>query len=329
MKPKIAIAAGGNSGEYEISINSAGVIYKNIDQNKYDAYIIHIKGHSWTYLDSTGEHIEINKNDFSINVKGEKVTFDCVFIAIHGTPGEDGKLQGYFDLLGIPYTSCDLTTSAITFNKSYCNRVVGSFDINTPKSVHLFRNNEVQVQEIIDKLSLPCFVKPNSGGSSVGMSKVLAEEELLKAVQIAFQEDDQVLIEEYIEGRELTCGIIKTKGDHIIFPVTEIVSSKEFFDFEAKYTEGMADEIVPADISEYTSNECKRISALLYDKLNCSGLVRFDFIYRDEEFYFLEVNTVPGLSEGSIVPKMAEATGMPLADLYDMMIVDALKEVPD
>ncbi|MCD4680424.1 MAG: D-alanine--D-alanine ligase [Bacteroidales bacterium] len=329
MKPKIAIAAGGNSGEYEISINSAGVIYENIDQSKYDAYIIHIKSQDWTYQDSKGEVIEVDKNDFSIVVKGEKITFDCVFIAIHGTPGEDGKLQGYFDLLGIPYTSCDLTTSALTFNKSYCNRVVSSFGVNTPKSVHLFRNNEIKVKEIIEKFSLPCFVKPNNGGSSVGMSKVVEEEELLKAVQIAFQEDDQVLIEEYIEGTELTCGIIQSKGDRIIFPVTEIVSSKEFFDFEAKYTEGMADEIVPARISDEISDECKRVSAMLYNKLNCSGLVRFDYIFKSGKFYFLEVNTVPGLSEGSIVPKMAAAMGMSLEKLYDMMIIDALKELTD
>jgi len=325
MKPKIAIAAGGNSGEYEISLNSAGVIYENMDQSKYDVYIIHIKSQDWTYQDSTGEIVEVDKNDFSIIVKGEKITFDCVFIAIHGTPGEDGKLQGYFDLLGIPYTSCDLTTSALTFNKSYCNRVVSSFGVKTPKSVHLFRNREVEIPEIIEKLSLPCFVKPNNGGSSVGMSKVMAEEELLKAVQIAFQEDDQVLIEEFIEGTELTCGIIQSKEDRIIFPVTEIVSSKEFFDFEAKYTEGMADEIVPARVPENVSAECKQISTLLYDKLNCHGLVRFDFIYtKNGEFYFLEVNTVPGLSEGSIVPKMAEAMGISLEELYDMMIQDVL-----
>ncbi len=320
MKPKVAIVAGGNSGEYEVSLNSAGVIYRNLNRNKYDAYIIHIKGLEWTYKDPDGKLIVVDKNDFSIILNGEKIKFDCVFVAIHGTPGEDGKLQGYFDLLGIPYTSCDLTTSSLTFNKDFCKRVVASFGVNTPKAVNLFRNKDFNIHDIVKNISLPCFVKPNNGGSSVGTSKVFEESELLNAIQIAFKEDDQVLIEQYIDGKELTCGIIQSGSKNITFPITEIVSAKEFFDYEAKYTEGMADEIVPARISEDISDKCKRLSEFLYDKLNCKGLVRFDYIYKNDVFYYLEVNTVPGLSEGSIVPKMAKALGMSLEELYDMMI---------
>ncbi len=325
MKPKIAIVAGGNSGEYEISINSADGIYKNINRDKYDVYVILIKRQKWTYEDPNGEFVDVDKNDFSIISNGNKINFDCVFIAIHGTPGEDGKLQGYFDLLDIPYTSCDLTTSALTFNKSYANRVVSSFGIQTPPSVHLFKNKEFSLEDITKEIKLPYFVKPNNGGSSVGTSKVHEAGNLQNAIEIAFKEDDQVLLEENIDGIELSCGILKSKNKLIVFPITEIVSKKEFFDYEAKYTEGMADEIVPARVAEDVSEECKRISTFLYYKLNCSGLVRFDYIVNDSgDFYFLEVNTVPGLSEGSIVPKMAAAKGISLEELYEMMITDVL-----
>ena len=324
MKIKVAILAGGNSGEYEVSLNSASVIHRFIDRDKYDPYIIHIKGMDWTCKDNDGDVAEVNKNDFSIMLKGEKIKFDCAFIAIHGTPGEDGKLQGYFDLLGIPYTSSDLNTSALTFNKDFCKRVVASYGINIPGSVLLFRNRRFDANMIVDEVSLPCFVKPNNGGSSVGTSKVFNETDLKNAIEIAFKEDDQVLVEEFIAGCELTCGIVASGEEQITFPVTEIVSAKEFFDYEAKYTEGMADEIVPARISDEISDECKRISELLYLKLNCKGLVRFDYIYRNEQFYFLEVNTVPGLSEGSIVPKMAHAIGMSLTELYNLMLKNIL-----
>lgn len=327
MKPNVAILAGGNSGEYEVSINSAAVIFRFIDRNKYNPYIIHIRGAEWTYKDNDGKTVEVDKNDFSIHKGNRKINFHCILIAIHGTPGEDGKLQGYFDLLGIPYTTSDLTTSALTFNKDFSKRVVSTLGIKTPSSVLLARDQEFSLAEIVDCLSLPCFVKPNNGGSSVGTTKVVKEDELHRAIEVAFKEDDQVIIEEYIDGTELTCGIVQTGNQIITFPITEIVSRKDFFDYEAKYTEGMADEIVPARISDIISDECKRISGFLYHKLNCKGLVRFDYIYKDDQFYFLEVNTVPGLSEGSIVPKMARAMDISLTRLYDIMLENVLKRV--
>ncbi len=324
MKKNIAIVAGGNSGEYEISIQSGSVVEKNLDTGLYYPYIIVIKGSDWYYLDKDCKRFDVDKNDFSIIIQGEKIVFDCVFIAIHGTPGEDGKLQGYFDLLGIPYTSCNQTISALTFNKSFCNIIVNSLGVNTAKSILLYKNQNYNTDGIVDEIKLPCFVKPNNGGSSVGITKVDKIENLQDAIKTAFKEDDEVIVEEFIDGTEITCGIIKSKGKMYVLPVTEIVSKKEFFDYDAKYTPGMADEITPARISEETEKECKTISVYLYENLNCSGLVRFDYILHDELLYFLEVNTIPGLTEDSIVPRQAKEMGITIAMLFSMAIEDAI-----
>ncbi len=324
MKKNIAIVAGGNSGEYEISIQSGSVVKKNLDTGLYNPYIIVIKGSDWYYLDKDCKRFDVDKNDFSIIIQGEKIIFDCVFIAIHGTPGEDGKLQGYFDLLNIPYTSCDQTTSALTFNKSFCNRIVNSLGVNTAKSILLYKNQKYKRDRIVDEIKLPCFVKPNNGGSSVGITKVDKMEDLHNAIKTAFKEDDEVIVEEFIDGTEITCGIIKSKGKMYVLPITEIVSKKEFFDYDAKYTPGIADEITPARISEKTEKECKTTSVYLYENLNCSGLVRFDYILHDEMLYFLEVNTVPGLTEDSIVPQQAKDMGITITKLFTMAIEDAI-----
>ena len=324
MKKNIAIVAGGNSGEYEISIQSGSVVKKNLDTGLYNPYIIVIKGSDWYYLDKDCKRFDVDKNDFSIIIQGEKIIFDCVFIAIHGTPGEDGKLQGYFDLLNIPYTSCDQTTSALTFNKSFCNRIVNSLGVNTAKSILLYKNQKYKTDRIVDEIKLPCFVKPNNGGSSVGITKVDKMEDLHNAIKTAFKEDDEVIVEEFIDGTEITCGIIKSKGKMYVLPITEIVSKKEFFDYDAKYTPGIADEITPARISEKTEKECKTTSVYLYENLNCSGLVRFDYILHDEMLYFLEVNTVPGLTEDSIVPQQAKDMGITITKLFTMAIEDAI-----
>jgi len=325
MKKNVAIVAGGDSGEYEISIKSASVVRETLDPNNYEAYLIHIRGNDW-YYDESDKKIAVDKNDFSISVENKKILFDVVFCAIHGTPGENGKLPSYFEMLGIPYTSSDFITSALTFNKNYCNRVVDSWGINVAKSVQFFKGDKITTDSITETLQLPVFIKPNGGGSSVGMSKVNKVEELESAIDKAFQEDDQILVEEFIKGRELTCGVIESKGKIIVFPICEIVSKKEFFDFEAKYKPSLAEEILPANIEITTETNIKGISTFLYKKLNCKGVVRFDYILTEEEQvpYFLEVNTVPGLTRESIVPKMAKEMGISLSAMFSMMIEDAL-----
>ena len=324
MKNKIAIVTGGDSGELDISLQSASVIKDNIDKSKFDAYRVFINSKKWVYIDDDNNESPVDKNNFSIIDNGKKISFDCVFLIIHGTPGEDGKLQGYFDLLGIPYTCSDHTTSAITFNKSYCKGLINSLEILTAKSVHLFKNDEIDTDKILQEVSIPCFVKPNNGGSSVGMTKVTKIDQLEAAVKVAFDEDDEVLVEDFIKGREITCGVLRTKGNMIVLPLCEVVSKKEFFDYEAKYDPTLADEIVPADLSIKIEQECKTISAFLYNKINCKGVVRFDYILSDDKLYFLEVNTIPGLSNESIVPKMAKAFGLEYSELVTMLIEEAI-----
>ncbi|MEJ5304018.1 MAG: D-alanine--D-alanine ligase [Bacteroidales bacterium] len=324
-KLNIAVTGGGNSGEYDISVKSSQRVASLLDQRKYNVYLILIRGKEWVYQDAQGQVYPVNLNDFSLWLNQEIIHFDLVFNVIHGTPGEDGKLQGYFEMLGIRHTSCDSITSALTFNKSFCNKVVSSYGVKTAQSLHLNRPGVISPEEILKTLRLPFFVKPNCGGSSVGMSKVHTPEELLPALELAFKHDREVLIEEYIKGREITCGVYSRNGNPVALPLVEVVSKKEFFDFEAKYTENMADEILPAPISEELSQRCQETARMLYSKLNCKGVVRFDFILSDGEFWFLEVNTVPGMTSASIVPKMARHAGMELPDFYDLLIEEALK----
>jgi D-alanine-D-alanine ligase len=320
----IAIVAGGDSGEYEISLKSGRQVEMNLDRSKFVPFLIEIRKDKWIHF-SGGNKFDIDKNDFSLSMGDTRIRFDAVFNAIHGTPGENGKLQGYFDVLGIPYTSCGVTTSAITFNKNFCKNIVGSNGIDIAKSVHLFKGEKEMKNTILRTLVLPVFIKPNNGGSSVGMSKVKHPGDIEKALNRAFHEDNEILVEEFIEGRELTCGVLRTKGEIITFPVTEIISMKEFFDFEAKYKEGLASEVVPADVPVLVTDECRKISRFLYEKLNCKGVVRFDYILRDGTFFFLEVNTVPGLSEQSIIPKMARAFGWSVTELFTRMIEECLE----
>jgi D-alanine-D-alanine ligase len=319
----VAIVCGGDSGDFDVSVKSGGQVYQHLDREKYTPYLIEISRKGWICR-MDGREIPLEKNDFTITINRKKIRFDVVFNAIHGTPGEDGKLQGYFDMLGLPYTSSGVTTSALTFNKSFCKKVVAAGGVKTANSVHLYRRTLDPVYAIWEEVSFPCFVKPNNGGSSVGMSKVNAAEEMESALERAFKEDNEVLVEEFIQGRELTCGVIRTEDSVVALPVTEIISKKDFFDFEAKYKEGLAEEVVPADVPEDVSAKCKAISLNLYEKLNCRGVVRFDYIYSDFEFYFLEVNTVPGLSEQSIVPKMARAHGWSVSQLFEKMIDETM-----
>jgi len=316
MRKKIAIAAGGDSGEYEVSIRSGSVVEKYLDHALYEPYLIIFRGEEWAYYTKDGQKHLVDKNDFSITIGEEKIIFDGVFIAIHGTPGEDGKLQGYLDMLGIPYTGSGQVVSALTFDKYFCSRVVASLGVAIAPSALIRRGGHIDTDHITGITSLPCFVKPNRGGSSVGMTKVREPEELVPAIEKAFREDEQVLVEAFIPGTEITCGVLTIGGRVKSLPLTEIVSKNEFFDYEAKYTDGMADEITPARIPSGIEKQCRSLSETLYTSIGCRGFVRFDYIFNEKGMYFLEVNTVPGLSPNSILPQQASAEGISLQELF-------------
>lgn len=325
----IALVMGGYSGEYEVSINSGCQVYESLDKTKYNVYKIVVNRSGWFYLTDNGEQLPlIDKNDFTLNLDNKKIKFDLAFIIIHGNPGENGVLQGYFDMLGIPYTTCGFYTSSLTFNKGYCNPVVRSFGIvNLAKSKLLYNSQNINADEILKELSLPLFVKPASGGSSVATTKVKKAEDLVPAILEAFTEDKEVLVEEFIEGREFDCGVLRTKTDKYVFPITEIIPTgdHEFFDYEAKYN-GFSNEVTPAKVEKEISDEIQEVSSKLYDLLNCKGIVRFDYIYntKRKELFFLEVNTIPGQSAESIVPKQARAMGISTKELYEMVIQSCL-----
>jgi D-alanine-D-alanine ligase len=328
MKKNIALLAGGYSGEYIISIQTAQTIENNLDKSIYNIYKITVTREGWWHETAAGQRVDVDKNDFTLTIDGAKVQFDGVFIAIHGTPGEDGRMQGYLDMLQIPYTSCNAIVSALTFNKSYCNKVVKAFNVvNIANSVHLIKGEPYSVGNILDQLKMPVFVKPNESGSSLGVSKVKSVEELLPAIEKAFKEDNQVLIEEFIEGRELTIGVYRVNGYLHALPATEIVSKNEFFDYEAKYTPGVTNEITPAQITDLIKEQLENKAIYIYRHLNCSGVVRMDFILQNKtnKLYFLEVNSMPGQSENSIVPQQVKAAGISLTNFYNSLLEDCLK----
>ena len=324
-KPIIAFVTGGYSGEAVISYKSAITIQNNIDTSKFDVYRIDITPEAWFHPGADGIKYPVNRNDFSLEMNGQKLRFDAVLIGIHGTPGEDGKLQGYFDMVGLPYTSCDAATSALTFNKRYTVAVASFGGIHVARSLHLFKHSPIALSEISSKLKLPVFVKPNNGGSSIGMSKVSKQEDLAIALDKAFAEDDQVLVEEFISGREFTIGVFRSNGKIITLPFTEIIAENEFFDYEAKY-EGKSREITPAECGEDISDKVRNAARRVYEIFNCRGIVRMDFIFNKEanEPYLLEINTVPGQSEASIVPQQVRANGWELKNFYSALIEEAL-----
>jgi len=326
MKKNIALVTGGFSAEAVISYKSATTIDHNLDRDRFNVYKVDISPKGWFYEAGDGSKAEIDKNDFSLQVDGQKIKFDAVFIGMHGTPGEDGKLQGYFDTLKIPYTSCDAATSALTFNKRFTVAVAAFSGIPVAKSEVLIKNNFQNPEEIADKLKFPVFVKPNNGGSSIGMSKVnRLSDEFGAAIEKAFKEDDQVLIEEFIPGREFTVGVFKTKGNIVVLPITEVMSKKEFFDYEAKY-QGASSETTPAEIDEVIADKVRDTAKKIYKVFNCRGVVRIDFIYNEETKlpYMLEINSIPGQSEASIVPQQVQVMGWSLKEFYSKLIEEAL-----
>ena len=326
MKKNIAVVTGGNSGEYEISLKSAANIANSLDKNLYSVFLIHLCGGEWTFTDTDNAVYQINKNDFTLTINEKKLFFDCVFIAIHGDPGENGKLQGYFDMLKIPYTGCDAAVSALTFNKNLCNRVLSSYGIKTADSVCLLKGETIDEQAVLEAVGLPCFVKPCNSGSSVGMSKVNQKKELSTAVKRAFEFDNQVLIEKFIHGREITCGVMKINNRVQALAVTEVISKKEYFDFEAKYNPSLADEITPANIPPRIEELCKKTSEQIYKVLNCKGITRSDFIYDEIEtsLYFIEINTIPGQTNESIIPKQVRYLGLDFTQLCTQVIEEAV-----
>ena len=325
MKKKIALVTGGFSGEAVISYRSANTIYNHLDKDRFDVYKIDINPQGWFYEDALGNKTEVNKNDFTISYNNKKVSFDAVFIGMHGTPGEDGKLQGYFDLLGLPYTSCNSSTSALTFNKRYTTAVAGMSGINVARSVLFIKDQFTSADEVVKNLNFPVFVKPNNGGSSIGMSKVnKPSEELGAAIEKAFKEDDQVIVEEMIEGREFTVGVFRTKGEVVVLPITEVVAHKEFFDFEAKYG-GKSSETTPAQLPDEWKAKLEEAAKKIYQVFNCRGVVRIDFIYNEQQNkpYMLEINSIPGQSDASVVPQQVRAKGWDLKEFYTKLVEEA------
>lgn len=322
MKRCIALVTGGFSRESEISYKSAETIEQHIDREKYDYYLIDISPAGWHYTSSDGKKTTIDKNDFSLFINNKKINFDAVLMCIHGTPGEDGKLQGYFDMLKIPYTCCDASVSALTFNKRDTIALAGYSGIAVSKSVMLLQNDKTIPDEAIKNLQFPVFVKPNNGGSSIGMSKVQKfSEEIGIAIDKAFAEDSQVLVEEFINGRELTIGVFKSGKEIITLPITEIISKNDFFDFNAKY-KGESAEITPAEIADEIAEAVRNAARKIYTIFNCKGIVRIDFIFDKAKNIpvMLEINTVPGQSAASLIPQQVAAMGWSLQEFYTALI---------
>lgn len=323
MKKNIAIITGGYSSEYPISIKSGAVVAKHLSKDKFQSYTIIIQKDVWYHEDENGVKHDVDRNDFSLSLNGGKILFDCVFNAIHGTPGEDGLLQAYFELLEIPQTSCNYYQAALTFNKRDLLSVLKPYGIKCAYSYYLNEGDEIKEKEIIDKVSLPCFVKANKAGSSFGISKVYRIEDLRPAIIKAFQEDDEIIIESFLDGTEVSVGVITYKGKVTVLPMTEIVSENDFFDYEAKY-EGKSQEITPARISETQRRNAAEVAKKVYELLKMTGYTRSEFIFIGDEPYMLEMNTTPGLTEESLLPQQAESAGISLSTLFESSIDEAL-----
>lgn len=323
MKKRIALITGGFSGEDVVSYKSAVNVQNALDKEKYEVYRIDITKHGWFHTLSDGQKLFVDKNDFSLTINNAHLTFDAAMLILHGSPGEDGKLMGYFDMLNLPYTGCSAATSAITFNKRYAVAVAKMAGINVAASVHLFKHTPYDIDDIIAKIKFPIFVKPNNGGSSIGMSKVFNAEELKKGIELAFTVDDQVLAEQVVEGREFTIGVYKAYGKITALPITEVKAhdTKVFFDFEAKY-EGKSSEITPAVVAESVAEKIREAARKIYEVFDCRGVVRIDFIYNEaeEKPYMLEVNTIPGQTDASLIPQQVAAAGGNLKDFYTGLI---------
>ncbi|WP_321438536.1 D-alanine--D-alanine ligase [uncultured Bacteroides sp.] len=320
MKRTIAIVAGGDSSELPVSLRSAQGIYSFIDKEKYNLYIVEMQGLRWEAQLPDGNKTAIDRNDFSFLMNGEKIKFDFAYITIHGTPGEDGKLQGYFDLLQVPYSCCNVLAASLTFNKFSCNQYLKGFGVRISESVMLRQGQAITDEAVVEKIGLPCFIKPNLGGSSFGVTKVKAKEQIQPAIKKAFDEAQEVIIEAFMEGTEITCGCYKTKSKEVVFPITEVVTSNEFFDYDAKYN-GQVEEITPARLSEELTKRVQVLTSAIYDILGCSGIIRIDYIItKGEKINLLEINTTPGMTATSFIPQQVKAAGLDIKDVMTDII---------
>jgi len=323
MKKNIAIIMGGFSSEFEISLKSGNVVHQTLNNENYAAYRIHVFKNKWVYVNDNDQEFPVDKNDFSISIDNSKITFDCVFNAIHGSPGEDGFMQAYFKLLNIPQTSCNMYQAALTFNKRDCLSVLKPYGIKTAESFYINLGDEIDENAIVNKVGLPCFVKANKAGSSFGITKVYKTEELQQAIDVAFKEDDEIIIEAFLDGTEVSVGVIKYKGETTVLPITEIVSDNDFFDYKAKYL-GESQEITPARITKEQEDKVNKVAKKVYNILKMTGFSRSEYIFKDGEPHLIEMNTVPGLTEASILPQQAAAAGISLVELFENAIVEAL-----
>lgn len=327
MKRTVAIIAGGDSSEHEVSMNSAKGIYSFIDKEKYNLYIVELSKKAWEAVLPDGTRSKIDKNDFSFMDGEKKVKPDFAYITIHGTPGENGILQGYFELLNIPYSTCDVLVSAMTFSKFTLNQYLKGFGIRVAESMLVNKHFGIEDKDVIEKIGLPCFIKPNASGSSFGVTKVKTAEQIQPALQAAFAESDDVMIEAFMDGIELANGCYKTREKSVVFPITEVVSNNEFFDYNAKY-KGEVTEITPARLSPELTERVKKLTSAIYDILGCKGIVRIDYIITEgEKINMLEINTTPGMTSTSFIPQQVKAAGLDIKDVMTDIIEEGLNKI--
>ena len=320
MKRTIAIVAGGDTSEYEVSLRSAQGIYSFIDKEKYTLYIVGMHGLDWHVQLPDGRTVPVDRNDFSFRLDGQQVKFDFAYITIHGTPGEDGRLQGYFDMLRIPYSCCGVLAAALTYDKFACNQYLRAFGVRIAESLLLRQGQTITDDEVVEKIGLPCFIKPSLGGSSFGVTKVKTREQIQPAIAKAFEEAQEVVVEAFMDGTELTCGCYKTKEKEVVFPITEVVSHNEYFDYKAKYN-GESDEITPARIPDELADRVKKLTSAIYDILGAQGIIRVDYIVPEgSKINLLEVNTTPGMTATSFIPQQVRAAGLDIKDVMTDII---------
>ena len=323
-KPNIAVIAGGDSSEFVVSVKSGANVLKAVDSEKFTPWLVQMQGLNWEVFQNEEKIADIDKSDFSFTINNEKIKFDFAYITIHGTPGEDGILQAYFELLNVPYSTCNVYSSSLTFNKWFCNNYLRSHGIKMAISKKYTKGEAIDAEAIVEDLGLPIFIKPNAGGSSFGITKVKETSEVKSAIEKAWKESDEALVEQFIDGHEFTCGAVRLNDEKVVFPITEIIPQNEFFDYEAKYTPGATQEITPARLPEALFKKCQKLTSKIYDLCECSGIVRIDFILRGEEFYFLEVNTTPGMTATSFIPQQIEAMGSTLKSIITHIIEEKL-----
>lgn len=324
MKRNVVVIAGGNSSEYEVSLKSGEHIFAEVDGEKYNKYLMILRGRDW-YIKMGDQQYPVDKNDFSFEYQGKKIAFDFAYITIHGNPGENGMLQGYLDMMAIPYSTCSMLCEALTFDKYVCINYLSGFGIHTTRPVMLTRGQAFDKEAVLEAVGLPCFVKPNAEGSSFGVSKVKTAGDFDAALEEAFSKCSEILVESFIDGREFTCGLYKVGGKKVIMPVAEIIPKKEFFDYEAKYDAKMSDEIIPGRFSEEITERIQEMASEVYDILRCEGIVRIDGFVCGEEVIMLEVNTTPGMTANSFVPKMVRVMGYSLREVITEIIEDKMK----